>query len=146
MQKRRQFTLQAVLDNRLQVEETARRAVAELLRMDAAHAGAMKSCEQAALEHMRLLHGGGPLSIAQARACEFHLAALRDCSSRLLAESRDVRAALDRARHHAIEAARDRRAIETLRDRYLAVCAAAHRRVEEEDIAEVDSFRKGNAG
>ncbi len=140
--KKRQFPLQAVLDYRVHVEEEARRAVAELLRAESAHDSAIVRCERAAMEHMRMLHAGGTLKIAEARACEFQLAALQRSTSRLVAETGELRAALDLAQHDAVEAGRDRRAIETLRGRHLAAFAAAQRRIEEEDIAEIDALRE----
>ncbi len=141
MRRNRRFALQAVLDYRRHAEEEAGRVVAALRRMESAHNRAIERCHGAAVECLQTLHAAAMLKIAEAQACEFQLAVLRDCADRHVAEAAGIQAPLERACRDAVEATRDRRAIETLRDRHLAKCTAAQRRVEEEDIAEIDALR-----
>lgn len=137
MAKKWRFALQAVLDYRLHVEEEARRTAAELRRIERAHRSAMERCENLAIGHMRALRGGVTLNVAEARACEFQLTALRTCAGRLVAEVSAIWPTLQRARRDVVEAARDRRAIEIIRDRRHGEFVASQRRAEEEEIAEL---------
>ena len=83
----------------------------------------------------------GTLRLGYAHVCEMQLAALTRTAARHAVAAEEAEAALGAARRYAVEASRGRRAIEILRDRRLAALAAAERRAEEADIAEVDAMR-----
>lgn len=141
MRRNRGFALQAVLDYRKHVENQTQRAVAERGSALESHKRRIDDCEEAVKAYMRFVRANGTLRLADVHACEKQLAALERTAKRHAVAAEEAETLLGVARLFAAEASRDRRAIEILRDRHLAECAAAQRRVEEEDIAESDALR-----
>ncbi len=142
MRRKRQFALQAVLDYRRHLEEEAQRAVAEHARALESHQRRIDDCEEAAKAYLRFVHADGKLRLADMRACERHLATLELTAAHSSVAAEEAEAALDAARRFAVEASRDRRAIEILRDRHFAALATAERCAEETEIAEIDATRR----
>ena len=119
MRRKRRFALQAVLDYRRHLEEEAQRAVAERRLAFQAHECAIKECEETAAAYARFARSGATVKIADARVSEMQVSALGFAAKRYAAAAEDALTKLDAARRSAIEASRDRRAIEILRDRAL---------------------------
>jgi flagellar export protein FliJ len=143
MRKKRKFALQAVLDYRRHLEEAAFVVVAEFRRR----------CDVYTLQHNRCVttieqlagatYGGEGIRIDNARICETLSARLR-CVTQSNAQAATLaRADLDGARHVAVEAARDRRVVEILRERHREALAVSDRRAEEAEIEEVNAIRPG---
>jgi flagellar export protein FliJ len=142
MRRKRRFALQAVLDYRRHFEQEAQRAVAQHGCALESHKRQIVDCEEAAKAHMRLVYADETLRLACAHVCEMQVAALDRTAVHHAVAAEEAEAALDAARRYAVEASRGRRAIEILRDRHLAALAAAERRAEEAEIAEVDAMRR----
>ena len=91
---------------------------------------------------MQFVHEDVTLRLAYAHVCETQLAALERTAAGHAMAAEDAEAALDAARRYAVEASRDRRAMEILRDRHMAALALVERRAEEAEISEVDATRR----
>lgn len=139
MRKKRRFALQAVLDYRRHVENEAQRAVAERGSALESLKRRIDDCEEAAIAYMRFVRADGTLRLADVHACEKQLAALQRRANCLAASAEECLGNLNIGRSNAVEASRDRRAIESLRDRHLAELAVEERRAEEQEIAEAGS-------
>jgi len=143
MQKKRKFVLQAVLDYRRHVEESALVVVAECRRRCDAYIRQYERCEAAIEDLARSIHCSAAVRLDNARVCELLSAHLRRVVQSSAAPALHARGDLDEACRLATAAARSRRALEMLSERHEAAVAAADLRAEEAEIEEFNAVRPG---
>lgn len=142
MRGKPRFGLQAVLDHRRHIEETALGVVAQRRNAYDAHVHAVGRLKDEIDRSLRAPWFAGAARVADVRVREVHVASLQRAAQAQLSAAKATGDALQAAQRAAADAARQRRSVEILRDRQAAAFEARKRRADEREIVEIGATKK----